>query len=34
MRAALTAFEQLGRAPTRPLTACFHAVTARRLPCG
>jgi SAM-dependent methyltransferase len=31
VRAALAAFEQLGRAPTRPLTACFHAVTARRL---
>lgn len=29
--ALLAAFELLGRAPTRPVTACFHAVTARRV---
>jgi SAM-dependent methyltransferase len=28
--ALLAAFALLGRAPTRPMTACFHAVTARR----
>lgn len=29
--ALLAAFEHLGRAPTRAVTACFHAVTARRI---
>ncbi len=32
VRGLLSVFEQLGRMPSRPFTACFHAVTARRPP--
>jgi hypothetical protein len=31
VRALLAAFDLLGRLPTRAATACFHAVSARRL---